>query len=102
MNNYLNTSKNSDLEEVKEKSRDRTIRYSQRKRNENNPLVANTSIERRAAAKERVRNKRKDVIEKELVRAKAPATTGTIKETTPANLKDRFSKIDQLIKQQGK
>lgn len=98
----LNTSGNNDLDVVHEKSKisnptsglrsnpsRRVAEESKRTTKENDSKTINTSMERRQAARENIKKQRPNVIEKELVRVKAPATK---------DIDERFSRIDALLR----
>lgn len=100
-NNYLDNSNNSDLEILKDKaSKEENKEITERIRKENNFKAANSSLERRAAARENL-ERRTTVIEKELVRSKDPTPTFTSSTAKPAdmNIEQRFNRIAELIKQ---
>lgn len=95
VNNFLDTTENTDLEVVTENVREET-KGGIRNRKENNFKAANTSMERRAAARDSLRQK-PNIIEKELVRSKEPVKTYSGKGSENIDIDERFSKIAALI-----
>lgn len=95
VNNFLDTTDNTDLEVVTENVKEEA-KAGVRNRKENNFKAANTSMERRAAARDSLRQK-PNIIEKELVRAKDPVKTYAGKGTENIDIDERFSKIAALI-----
>jgi hypothetical protein len=103
-NNYVRAEENSDLDIVHESSK-REEQKSTGNKKENNFKAANSSMERREAAREQA-DKRNHVKQRDLVRVKDPEPT-YVRESKPApeskpkaeaNLEDRFSRIQELIK----
>ena len=99
-NNFLDQTDNSDLDIVHEKVKNEESKdFKSRHRKENNFKAANTSLERRMAARQNA-NKQNNVIQKELVRTKDPTPTNIVKKpnNSSMDLDQRFNRIAELIK----
>lgn len=93
-NNYVNNSSNNDLGVVEEMIGREESKLSGRNRKENNFKAANSSLERRQAAREALRGN-KPIIERELVRTKEPTTTYSSNKKDDIN--DRLKMVENLI-----